>query len=182
MNRRELLKALAVTLGASASGTVARAVMAGVSSSDPVDAPTLGASQMTTITRVAELIIPTTDTPGAIAAGVPAFIQVIHSRWYRPDERAQFDVGLTAFETAARASCSLGFEQCSEEQQHSLLVAAETQPTSPAGRFFTAMKELTVFGYYTSEVGSKQELVYNPVPMRYKGDYLFADVGRQWTP
>lgn len=182
MNRRTLIKTLALSLGTSAAGTAARAVMAGVSASDSLATHGLGTLRLDTIACVAELIIPATDTPGAIAADVPAFIQVIYSRWYRPEERNAFDSGLIALDAVASELCNSAFAQCSAEQQHNVLLAAQAQPESPAGKFFATMKELTVFGYYTSEVGSKEELIFNPVPMRYKGDYLFSDVGRQWTP
>jgi hypothetical protein len=51
-------------------------------------------------------------------------------------------------------------------------------PNTP---FFTKLKELTVLGYFTSEVGAKQALAYNPMPMRYEGDYDFDKTGRQWS-
>jgi hypothetical protein len=47
--------------------------------------------------------------------------------------------------------------------------------------FFHKLKLLTVLGYYTSEIGSQQELSYNPVPGRYEGDVDFDKVGRQWS-
>jgi hypothetical protein len=53
--------------------------------------------------------------------------------------------------------------------------------TSSKSPFFTKIKELTVLGYYTSEVGAQQELSYNPMPMRYEGDYDFVKVGKQWS-
>jgi hypothetical protein len=47
--------------------------------------------------------------------------------------------------------------------------------------FYVKLKELTVLGYYTSELAAQSELVYLPVPGRYDGDFLFAEIGRQWT-
>ena len=46
--------------------------------------------------------------------------------------------------------------------------------------FFLKLKELTVLGYYTSEVGATSELLYRPVPGAYDGDALFSDSNRQW--
>ena len=46
--------------------------------------------------------------------------------------------------------------------------------------FFRTMKELTLVGYYTSEVGSTQEL--HVVPMGpYRGDIPLSQVGRAWA-
>ena len=48
-----------------------------------------------------------------------------------------------------------------------------------AAPFFYQLKELTVLGYYTSEVGATQELAYLPIPGHYEGDYDFT--GKQWS-
>lgn len=47
--------------------------------------------------------------------------------------------------------------------------------------FFRTMKELTLAGYYTSEIGATQELRHAPVPGRYDGCLPFAEVGRTWA-
>jgi glucoside 3-dehydrogenase (cytochrome c) hitch-hiker subunit len=185
MKRRELIKALALTTGAALSGSLGRAALAGASATDGIEKASLTRDQLDTISILSEMIIPTTDTPGAIAAGVPDFIHVIHAKWYRDDERTLFSKGLASLDSAAVDRHATTFSRCTTQQRSTLLAEAEKQSSDPGsiiGGFFSTMKELTVFGYYTSEIGSKQELVFNPVPMRYKGDYLFADVGRQWTP
>ena len=75
-------------------------------------------------------------------------------------------------------------------------VLAELEPPSeggsegpvriPAGAagdvpFYLKLKELTVLGYYTSQVAAGTELDYQPVPGRYDGDARFDDFGRQWV-
>jgi hypothetical protein len=47
--------------------------------------------------------------------------------------------------------------------------------------FFHTMKELTLLGYYTSQIGATQELKYAPVPGRFDGCVPFATVGRAWS-
>ena len=47
--------------------------------------------------------------------------------------------------------------------------------------FFAKLKELTVVGYFSSEVGATEFLEYNPMPMRYDGDFDFAEVGTHWS-
>ncbi|MGI9181194.1 MAG: gluconate 2-dehydrogenase subunit 3 family protein [Longimicrobiaceae bacterium] len=44
--------------------------------------------------------------------------------------------------------------------------------------FFRTMKELTIVGYYTSEVGATQELRHEPTPGRYEGCVPFNEIGR----
>mgnify|MGYP006261997723 FL=1 len=46
---------------------------------------------------------------------------------------------------------------------------------------FARLKELTVVGYYFSEVGVKQERQYVPIPGYYDGYYKLSKVGKQWS-
>ena len=47
--------------------------------------------------------------------------------------------------------------------------------------FYRQLKELTVAGYYTSEVGATQELQWLPAPGRYEADVPLSEVGRAWA-
>jgi gluconate 2-dehydrogenase gamma chain len=195
MNRRELLKRTALLLGGTLSGSVSRAVLAGAGVRK-AEKPFFNAGQRKAVDSAAELIIPTTDTPGALAAGVPDFIEMMVSEWYTDTERELFLKGLAALDGHCRAAGAGDFARASVELQTTALQAEEeagrTHPgASPMAAmsksvdettpFFFKLKELTVLGYYTSEVGAKQELVYNPMPMRYDGSFPFTEVGRQWS-
>ncbi len=195
MNRREILKRAAIVLGGTLSGSLSAAVMAGVNSSGKVSRQIFDASDRKSLVILAELIIPETDTPGAAAAGVPDFIELMVSDWYTDTERKVFLEGFRELNEYCQQTYSKAFNDCSSDNQVSGLQWSEKEskkypvkPSSPLSRsidedspFFTKIKELTVLGYYTSEVGAKQELRYNPMPMEYDGDLNFADVGRQWS-
>lgn len=142
------------------------------------------------------MIIPATDTPGAVEAGVPDFIATIVFDWYRPREREAFAAGLRALDAYSRKREGVPFHQASNATRHSALREQERIAGSyrapPAPRFgptgedaglpfFHRIRELAVLGYYTSEVGATQELVYLPVPGRYDGAFDFSRLGRQWT-
>jgi hypothetical protein len=49
------------------------------------------------------------------------------------------------------------------------------------GGFFGHCRQLVILGYYTSEIGCKQERVYVPVPGHYDGQYPYAQVGRVFS-
>ena len=55
----------------------------------------------------------------------------------------------------------------------------ERQRMSP--HYFTMMKQLTLLGYFTSEIGSKQALRYNPVPGRYDGCAPYKKGDKAWA-
>ncbi|MEH6558100.1 MAG: gluconate 2-dehydrogenase subunit 3 family protein [Oceanicoccus sp.] len=195
MNRRETLKMAAVVLGGVLSESLSAAVMAGVSPSGKVSRQLFDASGRKTLEILAELIIPETDTPGAMAAGVPDFIEVMVSDWYTDTERNVFLEGLHELSEYCEKTYGKKINDCSNDEQVSALQWSEQESkkypvkrSSPLSRtidedspFFTKIKELTVLGYYTSEVGAKQELRYNPMPMKYDGNLNFSDVGRQWS-
>ena len=59
-------------------------------------------------------------------------------------------------------------------------VGARLEGASPLP-FFALMKELTLVGYYTSEIGGSEELQYLMLPGRYDGDVALDDVGRAYS-
>jgi hypothetical protein len=195
MNRRELLTQLALAAGGTLVSAVAEAALRGAALHVPPAQSALQPLERELVRQLAELILPRTDTPGAIDAGVPAFIDQIVSNWYSPQEREIFREGLASLDVFCRQAWSRPFTECDPEQQTKALSAAEDSSRGyeeTSGRrirdvpdeqspFFYKLKLLTVLGYYTSEVGSTQELSYDPVPGKYDGDLDFETVGRQWS-
>ena len=109
ITRREAVARTALFLG----GTLAASSIAGVrgdawarAAAPGWRAGTLTAGQSELVATIAEHIIPATDTPGARAAGVHRFIDVILSDYYKDDERKRFLDGLAQLE--ARAEKELG--------------------------------------------------------------------------
>ena len=169
MNRRTLLQIMALAVS-------------GVLHAKPT-ASKLDESQQKLIAELAELILPRTDTPGAIDAGVPAFIDHIVSEWYTPVERGIFVEGLqvvAAADPAQRVAALQSLEQqaAGYAAPPGTSVFGKPDERSP---FFFKLKLLTVLGYYTSQVGATTELAFNPVPGRYDGNVDFAELGKQWT-
>ncbi len=130
--------------------------------------------QADTVARISDLIIPRTDTPGALDAGVPQFIAVIVGEWYRDEERSLFMAGLANVDARSRPGAE-SFLALSEDAQIELLQKMDDElqalkaSRAPAGNFFQRIKGLTLYGYYTSEAGMKEELRYAIIPGRYDG-------------
>jgi hypothetical protein len=147
---------------------------------------TLNAPQNELVIAMIDQIIPATDTPGAKAARVNEFIDVILTEWANDEERGNFLNGLADVDKQSNALFSKDFAAASPEQQLTLLrsldetaavVRARSEPKKrppfwkPEGRdtqmqddFFTVFKKMTVHGYYTSEVGFSQELKLQIIP------------------
>jgi len=195
MNRRDLLKNTAILMGGIASSSVVQAMLAGVDGRVKIERPIFNWDQKKMTQVLAEMIIPRTDTPGAIDAGVPHFIELMVSDWYTETERAIYFEGLLSLDVYCQKHFSKAFLKSDAEQRIAALEQAEKEAGSykvPANKniakevedenkpFFLKLKELTVLGYYTSKEGAQKELRYDPMPMRYD-DMQLSEIGRQWS-
>jgi Gluconate 2-dehydrogenase subunit 3 len=142
---------------------------------------TLNPHQNATVTTIAEIIIPQTSTPGAKAARVNEFIDLILTEWYDEEEKSTFLTGLADVDSRTRELCGKDFVECGEKQQVEILqalddeVAARTEDVRrrrnrpPEKNFFFMIKQLTLVGYYTSQIGFEQELHGEIIPPRHAG-------------
>lgn len=185
-DRRDLLAGAGALFGTSLAAPLAKALAAegpvrmidaprGFSASSAVFSGEIRAL----LAAVSDRILPATDTPGAVAAGVPAFIEMMMADWYSQGDRLDFLAGLIALDDFARRQNGQPFAALAPERQDAVLTAAMNQMMAglPVG-FFTHCRQLVLLGYYTSEIGCKQERIYLPVPGRYDGAYLYSSAGR----
>jgi hypothetical protein len=137
----------------------------------------MDARQSAIVTAAAERIIPASDTPGATDAGVTAFIERMLADWYTPAERQRLLAGLTDLDARSRAARGRDFTGLGEADQVAVLTAIDDEVTalrrapSPAGNpddhWFSMLKFLTVWGYFTSEAAMRDTLGQWPMPGRY---------------
>lgn len=104
-----------------------------------------------------DAILPETDTPGAAAAGVHVFVDLLVKHCRTADEQRAFAAGLAAL--------GAGFADAPRAAREAALSALE----AAKDRFFAALKEATVLGFCTSEAGATKALAYDPVPGDYRG-------------
>ena len=123
----------------------------------------LSADEARTLTAACDRIMPTTDTPGAVAAGVPQFIDRALSNWSTPDEAARLRAGLATIDQQAYAKFSAPFASLSADQQTAVLTSLQNEV------FFYQLREMTTSGYFTSEIGATKALRYDPVPGAFRG-------------
>jgi len=176
MDRREVLRRVAFIMGGAVSAPTVSAFLTGCQRSEEatVELFTFTPDQLERVSVIAEHIIPATETPGAKDAGVPEFIDLMLHHCYEEEERNSFLSGLDQVETDAQEKNGDSFVELSSEQQLSLLKDYQTEALAQQGEgnppaFIHMMRELTLLGYFTSEVGATQALEYVPVPGRYEG-------------
>ena len=124
----------------------------------------VSATQEALLAEVADIIIPTTGTPGAKAAGVEKFIVRVMRDCYEKPDQEKFYAGLAKLDTDSQAKFGKGFAGLDLAQKNEMV----KQATIDNKAFFLAMKGLTVTGYFTSEIGATQALEYLPIPGRFE--------------
>jgi hypothetical protein len=189
MQRREALKLL---LAGGVLPAVPADLLGFFRDSHPVSGyalRTLNPHQNDTVVAMIDQIIPETDTPGAKAARVNEFIDVILTEWAVDDERKDFLTGLADVDKQSNELFGKNFIDASPAQQFTLLRAMDETIAARSARrrrrhgntipedldkqlrgdFFTVFKGITLHGYYTSEVGFTQELKLEIIPGAHHG-------------
>ncbi len=143
--------------------------------------PFLNGSEMALLTAIAGLIIPNTDTPGAVEAGVQDTIQELLSNWGEDDVRSYWRGGLKA--VSGKFGDVDDFVELPVEKQMELLGALDkgVYKDEIDLPFYKDLKRAVVGAYYMSEAGATQELAYDPVPGDFKGCIDFDEIGKAWA-
>jgi hypothetical protein len=195
MNRREVLRLLGSAAAISALPLEAMTVIQHASAqiAKSTGLRTLNPQQNATVTAIAELIIPATDTPGAKSAKVNEFIDLLLTEWFEPSETTEFLAGLADVDARSKKMFSLTFVNCTPAEQTDLLKQLDAaamefsanqkrtmqmHSTPLPMNFFYQMKKLTLAGYYTSEIGFSQELGKSIIPPEHAGCAPIHEVAR----
>jgi hypothetical protein len=145
--------------------------------------------QISFLDEVAETIIPTTSTPGAKAAKVGQFMQTMVTDCYDEKDQQVFLTGLASIDKACEKMHGHGFMKANPEQRTALLTAIDKEATaykkskkeSDPNHYFSLMKQLTLLGYFSSEIGATQALRYVAIPGKYEGCIPYKKGDRAWA-
>lgn len=138
--------------------------------------------------EIAETILPETRTPGAKAAGVGPFMAMMVTDTYDDGEQQVFREGMQALDEACREMHGESFLAATPEQRLALLEKLDAEQLhhmrtrgAPA-HYFRMMKELTLLGYFTSEIGYTQAMRYVETPGRYEPCVPYESGDKAWAP
>ena len=192
MNRRDALAAVTALFGTTIVGS--SSFLAGCASPDASQQGfdgLLSAEEMNLLDEVGETILPeTADSPGAKAARIGMFMNVIVTDCYSPEHQVVFQTGLQQLESKVGEQHGLSFLSLAPEQRHTFLLELEAEtdsydslrgPDDPEVHYYRMIKELTLWGYFSSEIGATQALRYIPVPGRYEGCIPYEEGAKAWA-
>ncbi|WP_246172253.1 gluconate 2-dehydrogenase subunit 3 family protein [Sphingobacterium hotanense] len=188
MNRREALKRVAFIMGGTVIG--ANLFLEGCTRPASKDVATLFEAETTDyLGELAEAILPKTSTPGAKEAGVGEFIPVMIRDCYDEKDQKSFLDGLNGVEARAKKDFKKGFLELTPEEKLQFVNTYDKEANEyqknkkeeDANHFFTMLKQLTLTGFFTSEVGMKKALRYLKIPGKYDGNYPYKKGDKAWA-
>lgn len=201
IDRREAVRRISIALGATVSAPTVVGLLSGCEpprAAGPYTPRTLVDGRLRRVETLAEVLIPETDTPGASAARVHEFVDMMLTDFFSSDERARFLDGLAEVESEAAARFGDGelwelpagdLGALVSELDAAAYPEADAAPASgaaPRGStdlgppFMRTLKELVVAGYYTSEIGQTVELRSVPIG-DFEADVSYEEIGRSWA-
>ena len=172
--RREALQRLAILLGGTLSLPLQTALAGERLNLIPINIPS---DQQALIADMADVILPQTTTPGAKEAGVGPFIVRVLEDCTSNQERDNFLHGLEKTNSLSQSSFGKTFRELSSAQQNEIMGKVAKQENS----FFQSLRELTIVGFFTSQLGATQVLEYMAVPGRFQGDIPMKNDQRTWA-
>jgi len=175
MNRREAIKQVTAMLGgfalAGSSGLLTAVERAHARAATArAQVGSFSAQDIALLDEVADTILPETKTPGAKAAHVGPFMALMVTDTYDDKQQAIFRDGIQklnaaspSFMAATPARRLAWLEQLDREQKAYM----DTRPDGAPPHYFRLMKELTLLGYFTSEIGCTHAMRYRETPGRF---------------
>ena len=165
MQRREVLRLLAGSAASLALAPLTPSERLALGSKLHADTRAGGAldpAQRALVSDLVETILPRTDTPGALDAGVPEFIDRMLAWWFTNDERDQFLRALAAIQPKLSGTTS-------KVEVYTALDSASTREPGSAEDAWARLKSMTVYGYFTSKLVQEEVLHTVIMPGRYVG-------------
>ena len=199
ITRREVLKKISLYMGGALTAPTIAAVLSGCGEDNSVSpagvllswAPSVfSLAQAALVSDLAETIIPRTDTPGAKDVGVPQLIDSIVAEVFTSEQRKEYLAGLTKFAIRIQNHYGTPFSTLDDQTRNSFVAKLNAASLDEDGEdlfynnektFYRTTKELTLLGFFRSEVGATQVLQYSPVPGEYKACVPLSEVGKTWA-
>jgi hypothetical protein len=188
LSRREaILRVSALLGGVTLIGQ--SAWLAGCTTAPRSSANLFSESDVVLLDEIADTILPPTKTPGAKAAGVGPFIAKMVADTYDANEQRVFVEGLATLEDESRAQNGGGFMASSPAQRVALLERLDREAIEYMRRpgadarphYFRLIKELTLLGYFTSEIGCTQAMRYVETPGRFEPCVTYTAGDKAWA-
>ncbi|MBC7829070.1 MAG: gluconate 2-dehydrogenase subunit 3 family protein [Chitinophagaceae bacterium] len=190
MNRRDALSRVALILGGTVIG--ANIFLEGCKPADKrvMTGLDFQPEDVAYLDEIADTILPTTaSSPGAKAAAVGTFMTVMVKDCYDEADQKIFTGGMQKLQDACKKKNDNYFMECTPQQRHDLLVELDNEQKEfnkdkkkeDPQHYFRMIKELTLLGYFTSEIGATKALRYVESPGRFEACIPYKKGDKAWA-
>ena len=188
MNRRDAISRVALLLGGTVIGSSMFLTSGCQAPLKRVD-QLFEEDQIKLMDEIADTILPETKTPGAKAAKVGAFMALMVNDCYDAHDQKIFLDGLVKVQETFREKYGTDFTGAAQKDRTEFLTGldlaqksyTENKKPTDANHYFRMMKELTLLGYFTSEIGCTKAQRYVLVPGKYDGNFPYKKGDRAWA-
>lgn len=191
MNRREAISAVSFLVGGTVIGAQGFLSGCGSKTSAPGANYLLTDDQIAFLDEVGETILPTTaSSPGASAAKVGAFMDIMLKDCYSSTDQKILMDGIASLDQAAEVKFDKVFMKLTPEEKHALLLQVDGEASKyketrkdgePETHYYTMMKQLTLLGYFSSEIGATKALRHVAVPGRWEACIPLEPGQKAWS-
>ena len=186
MNRREALRAVSFIMGGTVLG--AELFLSGCETKrdDKKINSLFTESEVALLNEVGDTIIPETDTPGAKAVDIGAFMAMMVVDTYTEKDQKVFKEGIEKLRSGFEEEFGHSFMEAKPEERQQYLTKlnaglSSDQKSDEPSYYFRMMKELTILGFFSSEIGSTMALRYIETPGRYEACIPYEKGDRAWA-
>lgn len=185
MDRRKAIKNLALVLGGVISATTVGVLIKDFVMTDGDNEKlSFSVTDEEFLAEFADLLIPTTKaSPGAKAAGLGAFIPMMINDCYPADLQKIFRDGMKEIQDKCTSQFGKDFKSLSIEDRTKIAEEARKESLVDIKKpsFFIIARDLTILGYFSSEIGCTQAREYLAVPGRFDGSAEYKPGQKAWA-
>ena len=185
MDRRQALKNVAYLLGGAISASTVSILFESFTILEKEkNFVSFSLKEEEIITEFADIIIPTTaSSQGAKAAGVGEFIPMMVKDCYPAKMQEIFAQGLIEMDAKCSKEYNKNFVSLTTEEKIKVVtdLKNESLAKDKAPSFFMIARDLTLLGYFSSEIGCTEAREYLPVPGRYDGSADYTPGQKAWA-
>jgi len=198
INRRTALKNITLGMGAVVATPTVLSILSSCNAEVETWKPVfLSTPEKNLVTHLADVIIPTGEIPGALDVNVPQFIDKMINDLESDENKAIFNKGTAIFlekiggtskekiETGLETYFKLEGEAAEKAKSFQWKSEKDVDDNEKDDfyiyKFLFGVRQLTLFGFYTSKKIGTEVLSYDPVPGRFEGCIPLEDIGNAWS-
>lgn len=196
MNRRSALKKAGVLAGSAVAIPSFFSLLQSCKSENRLDWQPLffTETEAKTISVLLDMILPRTDTPGALDVKSDIFIDKVIAKTYDEEAQKKMRSEMAAFNSDCEKNFGATFLELNVSDREKVLQAAEKNSgkfspgvwgtavgkQEPIG-FYRSIKSMAIWAYFSSEEIGKNVLAYDPVPGTFEPCIPVSEVGNRWS-